>query len=707
MKISLSGKNIYKFLCLTWIILCILIFIYYPGKASFLHWANLGEWQHLASKLGQIEPIDYVINFLQALVGVVIFSFACISLGALIISAFTIGTVQQPSTLLTGLALLGTAFLIGHGLFSLIFLTLGGVYQLTAKYVILLLLIGSLFGLYDVNKIFLTPFLNGDFKFSESRYSKRDYVTLWLSLIILFFSLLYSSARISYDSSAVYFSDAKLTAITNHVQYFTDAIFLTSTFQTAIQYTALILVFGDQSARMFSWICGSIIIIFSLALGERVGLSKHGKLILFVLLVTSTALLDLMGDGKVDLISSAPAIAAIYWMIVEDQTKTSSKFLLVLIGFLSGLAMVARPFNAFVLGIFVILFYLQRIYFKRGFEPISYKLVVRSMFWIGIGTLGLGIYHLFANWMILGNPFAFLSSFSNLIPSTGPWDYNPDQIMGIRLLYPFVATFYNSPQTLGNISPLFLAFLPALFLPEIRKNTNLSKPMWVLVIISIITLLLWIFLFFTVYEIRYVLFLWAIIFMPVAEIIAVVLENNDRLLRQIPSALIIALLVFIIVRTIYISLDTYSPIDKRGNPQCFCDSLSPINKSASTGDRVLTLNAYRYYLRSDLFACSTKHDEYKKLRAAAQNGHEAFWLEVYKQGYKFISYDHDYTTRHLQMEILPSPDNAPEWLELEPIYGKPGDSHVAYRINIKTPPVNIDTTCKLNASGIWEVKSTE
>ena len=59
------------------------------------------------------------------------------------------------------------------------------------------------------------------------------------------------------------------------------------------------------------------------------------------------------------------------------------------------------------------------------------------------------------------------------------------------------------------------------------------------------------------------------------------------------------------------------------------------------------------------------------------------------------------------MEILPSPDNAPEWLELEPIYGKPGDSHVAYRINIKTPPVNIDTTCKLNASGIWEVKSTE
>jgi hypothetical protein len=342
----------------------------------------------------------------------------------------------------------------------------------------------------------------------------------------------------------------------------------------------------EISRAIFSWVCGVILIIFSLAIAERIGLTKQARLILLTLILTSTAFLDLMGDGKVDIMSSALAIASVYWIIAESYDKTPTKSQFLLIGFFMGMAVVARPFNAFLLGIFVVLFYLQRIHLQYGFEPSNYRLFTSSVLWMSIGAIGLGIYHLFANWMILGDPLGFLSIISKINPSAGPWDYNPDQILTIRLLYPFVATFYNSPQTLGNISPLFLAFLPTLLLPDIRKNIKLSKQMWVLLIISIVTLLLWIFLFFTVYELRYVLFLWAIIFMPVAEIIARVLVNKDLLLQHISTALIITLLVFGIVRTIYISLDTYSPIDKQGNPQCFCESLSPINKSAAAGDRV-------------------------------------------------------------------------------------------------------------------------
>jgi hypothetical protein len=95
-----------------------------------------------------------------------------------------------------------------------------------------------------------------------------------------------------------------------------------------------------------------------------------------------------------------------------------------------------------------------------------------------------------------------------------------------------------------------------LLLPGIRKSVMLTQQGRSLTLISTVTLILWIFFFFTVYEIRYVLFLWIIIFMPVAEIGAVVLDNKDRILRQISSALMIALLVFISVRAVYISLDT-------------------------------------------------------------------------------------------------------------------------------------------------------
>jgi hypothetical protein len=330
------------------------------------------------------------------------------------------------------------------------------------------------------------------------------------------------------------------------------------------------------------------------------------------------------------------------------------------------------------------------------------------MCWIGIGALGLGIYHLFANWLILGNPLAFLSSISSIDPANGPWDYNPDQILAVRLLYPFVATFYNSPQTLGNISPMFLAFLPAILIKDIRNEANISKQLWVLFIISMVALILWIFSFFTVYEIRYVLFLWAILFIPLAEIIATVLANTDYFFQKILHVLIVMLLVFFVWRTIYIPLDTYSPIDKQGNPQCndsrFCEYLKSINKAAAPGDRVLTLGAFRYYLRSDLFACSTRNTEYKTLQKLTSQNAEAFWEEVYRQGYKYLAYENDYTIRHLQFAIIPSPDNTPRWIKLEPIFGVPGDLQVAYKINVSNPPVEIEATCQKISPKGWEIR---
>jgi len=707
MQTDIPKHFVVKAFVLICAILCIILFMLSSGKVTYVQWSNLAEWQHLAGKLGRLDPVRDLLNLLLALAGVGIFSGACISLGSFVAKNAGVGNTSNSATALTSLALLATEFLIGHGLLSILFLTLGAVYQLTPLYVILILFAGFALGFRQFGDQLGGAFTTIRSRFRALETTKSDKAILWLLASILLFSLLYANARISYDSSAVYFSDAKLSAMAHHTQFFTKDSFVASLFQNAIQFTALIQLFGDQSARLLSWVFGVVVIIFSLALAERMGFSFRARLVLFSLLVTSTAFLDLFGDGKVDIMSSAPAIAAIYWMVVESQEITLNQPLLLLSGILSGLAVVGRPFNAFLLGIFVLLFQLQRLFRKGGFEPLSFKDLILSFFWIGIGVLGFGLYHLFANWTILGNPLAFLSNASKFNASTGPWDFRADQILAIRLLYPLVATFYNSPYTLGNISPLFLAFLPMLFHPGIRENVKLSQQAWSLLIISIVTLMLWIFLFFTVYEIRYVFFLWIIIFMPVAEIGAVVLQDKDRILRQISSALIMGLLVFISLRAIYISLDTYSPIDRQGNPQCFCESLTPINKSASTGDRVLTLSAFRYYLRTDLFACSTKHDEYEKLQAAAQDGSEAFWLEVYRQGYKFIAYEKEYTTKHLQMGIIPGSGNIPGWLELDQIYSSPTGEHAAYRIKVKVPPGITDSTCSRNASGVWEVRSAE
>lgn len=702
----MQKSSLGKLILPIWSVLFVSLFISLPGKLSFIHWANLDNLNLFLFHFTEGQDwLYYFAGLFQSLAGTALFSVALVSLGAAIAKWLGIENAQNSETTTSNFALAGTYFLLGEGICSILFLTLAGLYRITPIYVGLILSIGFLLGFKQLIKFSPKVLICKNIKLCKRFEKKSHSAIFWLSIGIVFLSLLLSAARISYDSSAIYFSDAKLTAITERIQYFVKDAFAASEFQSAILFTALIQIAGDQSARMLSWIFGVTIIVFSIAIGNEIGLSKPGRLILLVLLVTSTAFMDLFGDGKVDLISSAPAIAAIYWMILENQSTASNKSLLILTGFFLGFAATARPFNVFLLAVFAGLYYLKQLIFSKPRR----KRFVGTAIWICTGAIGPVAYHLFANWMILGDPFAPIANVTYVDSAEWQWAFDPNQLLAIRLLYPFAATFLNSPQSLGNISPIFLAFLPAVFFREIKERVRLSKELLILTSISAITLLLWIFLFFTVAEIRYVFFLWIIIFMPLAEITAEVLDSEDRLIRNIFSGLIITLLLFSMWRTAYLALGTYSPIDKEGNPQCFtsqfCQYLRSINETASPGDRVLSLTAFRYYLRQDLFACSTKAEEYSILRELSYRDAENFWLEVYRQGYKYIAYENDYTARHLQFGLIPDPERTPEWIILRPIYGKPGDLQIAYEIIISSPPIETETTCQLNPSGIWEMSS--
>ena len=697
-----------KFTVIFWAILCITIFIITPGRVSYLHWVTLSDWNSLAASFGEIDLRSYITDLFQAFMGIIIFFAACVSLGSIFTKAIERQEKEKSiPTVSTWLAQLGTAFLLGHGLFSLIFLALASLYRITPAYAAIILIVGTLMGTSSIGKVLPPPPNIATIKFYEHRKNKSFNIILLITLGVLISSLFYTSARQSYDASAIYFSDAKISALTNRANYYTDDTFVASVLQSTIQYTVLIQLFGDQAARMLSWISGLVVVFFSIALGEKAGLSQKAKTILTAFILSSTAFLDLMGDGKVDLISCAPAIAAVYWIVVASkQIKTTNRSMLLLIGSLMGLAIVARPFNIFLLGVFILLYFIQKAILNA-----DNKATIHASIWIGIGVIGIGVYHLLANWAILGNPLAFLSSVSNINPSVGPWENSQERIILFRLLYPIAVTFINTPQSLGNITPLFLAFIPIILIPTIRKRLPINEDFRILLISSSTTLLIWIFLFFTVLEIRYVMFLWIIIFIPVAKIAAAAAEDEDHLISVASNGLIIIFLSFIMLRTTYISIDSYSPLDKQGNPQCeksrFCEYLLPINSLASPGDRVLTLSAFRYYLRTDLFACSTGHQEYRALQTASATSDLDFWEEVYRQGYSYIAYENDYTVRHLLLNTIPSPENTPSWLKLEPIYGEPGDFQVAYKIHLVDRPFQVEKTCRENSSGIWEVLSLE
>ncbi len=701
-KTSLITKFLNAFMMI-WAISSIAIFIYFPGRISYLQRIKtLDDIYLFFDKLREINLGKYLFDLTYSAVGVLLFSLVCILLGIFVAKRWKFDNAIAPLLSLDRVALAATEFLLGQSILSLVFLALAAWNQLTAYSIISVLILCIALGLWEISKS------SWGLQNIQMNMSGNNLIT-WLSIIVLAITLLQSSARISYDSSTIYFSDAKLTAMNQGIRFFSGDTFEVSVFHTAIQYSVLIRFFGDQSARMFSWVCGIVFVFLSFALANKVGLTKSAGAIFLALLSTTTAFTDLMGDGKVDLISSLPAIACVYWMVIENRQKEQSKSLLLLIGFLAGFACVARPFNAFLLGIFIVFYYGNQFIFRKEFAFSNYKLLIQTLSWIGIGAIGLGIYHIAANWIILKNPIAFMSSVSGINPQSGPWDFEPNQMLILRLFYLIVITFRNSPQSLGNISPLFIAFVPILIIPHIRKRVHLSGEIIRLTVAALITLLIWIFSFFTITEIRYVIFLWAILFIPSAEIINTLLNSEDTLFQAAGKILITTLLIFVAVRSIYISFITYSPIDQNGNPQCFdsvfCEYLKPVNRIAAVGDRTLNLGAYRYYLRSDLFACSTIHNEYKTLKKLSYGNNEIFWEEVYRQGYKYITYENDYTTRHLQFGIIPSPDNAPNWIKLEPVFGKLGDLYIAYKINVINPPVHVEKICQKNSSGIWEVRS--
>jgi hypothetical protein len=691
---------------LLWVIICLSLFVIYTGTVSNIHQIRFEDVSPFLRSLSRINFYDYFLNFVTSLFGVLLFSLSCASLGAFVLDLFGDRLRKSIDSILSLLAYIGTVFLVGEIIISSVFLLTGSFHKLSTSIVILAMVVMAIIGARSFIRLLAPNLLKqvtGDNAISTSKF---DRFLFWSSIAVLLLTLLYSSARLSYDAVAMYFSDAKVIAMTDRIQFFSD-VFVVSSLHTGIQYAAIIQVFGDQAARMYSWIGGLVILFFSLAIGEKVGLSKKALLFLQVMILTSTVFIDLMGDGKIDLQASAPIFAVIYWMLVKKKSDTD-RWLYFLIGIFAGFSIISRLFNALLVFIFAGLFYFWQMYLQRKNGKWNFSLFLEPAFGIGSGVIVLIGFHLIANQIIMGDALAPLKTLSGVNSEIWHYSYDPKDIWIYRLFYPFVVTYINSPQSLGNISPIFVAFAPSLFLAGVRRKVKFSEDVIVLSIIAIVTLILWVAFLYTVVEIRYVLFLWIILFLPVSMVLEKVLQIEDYVFASVLNFFLAILLVFILARVFFISISTYSPVDDNNSPQCYdfqlCEFIRPLNRVASSGDRVLALNAYRYYMRPDLLACSSKADEYTLLQKAYVEGADMFWEEAYRQGYRYVVYEENFTKKHLLINLTLNPEETPPWITLEPISGTSGKNLVVYRLVAEKPPFKSEKKCNEISPGLWLVE---
>ncbi len=695
----------------------------WANRASYLHGFLFPGMALFLAHLARLAPLTWPIDLLRAFFGMTFFALAALGLGLILL----------PRRLLTDSAPLtrGTiAFLLGEIGFSIFFLTVIRLWQLPPWLSAAGLMPPLLLGLPALGRFLRSlppPALPADLPRADRRLFA-------LTLAVFALGLALSSARLGYDAVAEYFSHAKIMAATHlPVFLYPKDLFVVSSFHPGILFTIQIQLFGDQSARMLSWLNGAAILILLWALGERLGLSSRARLYALMLLVTSTAFLDLLGDGKVELISTAPILAAVYMFVARNRagTATQDKSCATLAGFLLGFAIISRPYNVFLVPLFVVLFLLFDAIFSRPLSssfhpdrfarrlppsplspspfPLSRLFLSPSRFLLSAFiTFLLGLFHLWQNALWLGSPLAPLTYARELNSDLWQWQFDPARLPLMKWLYPLTLTFFNTPQSLGNLSPFFAGFLPFLLLPAVRRGLSLFPRRRALLIATLLTLLIWVTFFFTVVEIRYVWFLWILLFLPAAQVIESALEHSGRLVQPLLRPLMALLLMWLGLRTLAIAVDTYSPIDAAGQAHCydipFCTFFQLVNETAAPGGRILALNAYRYYLRPDLFACSSRAEEYPALERLARQNSPDFWAEAYRQGFRYVIFEKNFAEFHSHFGAIPASENAPAWLKVTLLVQAKWNA--VYRLDAVSPPFAVEKQCRQDESRRWVLTET-
>ncbi len=706
-------KRIYSVILLfSWELICLYFFVVTQHKSGvhLFSFVDVG-WETI--RFTGFNFWIFLFTLSTSLLGVMLFSLSIVGFGMTFIYLIDRENVTAGEGGKIGV----TAFGIGQSIFSLlIFVPLLIAKQLPSSYTFSLFLVGLIFlFVYIFHR--RHKFIEGITHTAVSLLSNSKALILLFCIIVFGLAILYSSSRLSYDAASQYFAQAKIIAVSEKLFLLSlKDNFVGSALYLEGIYAALIQLFGDQAARLYSWVNGLIILLSSMMIGEKVGLSRQARRLFLVFPLTTTAFVDLLGDGKIELAGTSVILIAVYWFLESLQTRSTFSF--IMIGLLVGFAIVGRPYNAILIGVLFVSLFLLSFYTqdeKKAFLSVYADGFVR---WAFPFLMLWGISYLIVNAAVSGNPLATLSVFNF---NSDDWPFSPTgtQAIILILLYPFSITFtallFDIP---GAISPLFLAFLPLLFFKSTRRVRAFSKELIFISLASLVTLYFWVGFVGTIHilEARYVLFLWLLLFLLIAQLVEKATQQSFFSKIQIHLILIL-ILSFMAFRITLIALSTYSPLDDNNAFHCRdlpqCAFFEPVNRLADSGDRVLVLAPYRYYLRPDLFACASNGDDYRALEKAITQGVDEFWREIKRQGYRFIIYDSFYNAYILRFRTLPDLSASPDGFPIFTIYDEIFKDYdlrkvreSIYRLDLAQFDQMPKRRCVLN-NGKWELQAAE
>jgi hypothetical protein len=651
---------------------------------------------------------------------VFLYSLAVFSLGVLVLKSFFADLADREFPL-PPLAVGASCFILGLGLLSAVWLGLSLAGWFSPKLVTAL----SFLCFFAGGK---TTYRVARKALSQAREILRSIYRLpviWrilallalIMLVMLGMTSLAGPVVIGSDASAFYMVLPKVTAAAHKLIATTDYVAKHSTFGFVgeMHYAALMSLGAATASKGFSFVTGLALTIMLTALASLAGVGLRGKLIILLVLLSSTAFTSYICDGKVDVFSTAFGVLATYWVMQSGKVLDDKK-VLTIAGLALGWSIYAKLSFLVCLAPPLALLVGWRQY--QALEPNSLdRTFIKRTFGI---LLRMGLFALLPvlllmlkNLILHGEPFAPVFWFSK---SWGEWfavrRYTSGDVVKMLLSYPLVLVAGKYHAQGGTLSPLVLILAPLILL--VPRPVNLRKsPLFQISMAALAGLVIWIIAFPSGIGVRFILPILLLFSLPVARGCEYVLtrEAKPRWLSAVVWLVLFLLPVFLLYEGykyyrgplhFWSKLKNQSYLGRQHleGPHPVHVALQMVNRLAQPGDRVFIGMVYRYWLDPKLLQCLLNRDEWRSF--LEQKTHRAAWAYLYDHGIKFVVMD---TLTHTQsIDILGlhggMAKNAPHWLEVKRIYHHTRWS--VYEMRSKDPTRRPRLVCGQKNPPLWQ-----
>jgi hypothetical protein len=501
------------------------------------------------------------------------------------------------------------------------------------------------------------------------------------------------------DSSAYYFSMAKLLSGSRKFSVLGGyEWFMPVGMSSILHYAALMSLGSEWGSKLFVLpVCLAGAIVLS-AIAGTVGVDKRGKWLVLAMYFSSTVISLSVRQGKDDIFGATLGISAFFFIMQTDNVSVLWRYCIA--GVLAGFAIVAKisylPLIIPCSMLFILLWENQ----SGDRKNIILKNI--SIFFAGL-SLPL-LLHIVKNYVLIGEPLApffYLKGDPGFGPMVGEY-YSVNTTIKIILTYPLQLVYGRHSQQAGQISLLLVAFLPLGLL--LKKADNLCrKKIFTITLTGMAGIVIWLLLRPTVFAPRYILYT-LLLLMPLSAKFAECVYQDKTIPSFLKSAITAFCILYLILNINTVMKRSYirEYLADKGSEYNMEGSLTQaaakLNKIAEPGTRILSLNYYPYWYRSDLLQCMSSGYELRKIYGynnEVQTSYDA-WTYIYERGFKYV-----FVCKYSGNMGFLNIKKIPEWLEVNEIINVDGNK--VYKLTSNDPIKRPRISTKEYKPSIWKI----